>query len=140
MERAARLRARTIVKPEFQVPPTRLLRLGRITLAWNICLSTSGQGAIWDSSITNESVTLLRWNADFIVRQAFLQPRPRPKTRNSRNAGTNVQSAGRIGSIRCLTRRILRLTATTESVLIAARRHSLRLLGKLACTPAERIV
>ena len=42
------------------------------------------------------------------------------ETLNSRNAGTNVRSAERIGSIRCSTPKTLRLTYITESVLAVA--------------------
>jgi hypothetical protein len=55
------------------------------------------------------------------VRRLFLPPEP--KTVNFRCVGTNVQSAERIGSTRCLTLRTLRQTPTIEDVLVVARKH-----------------
>jgi|ERR1700730_405613 len=88
--------------------------------------------------LRTKELTLLLWRTDFLVRPACLWSGQVRKTLYSRIAGTNVQSAERIGSIRCLTPRALRLTCITESVLAVVRRHRLHLLEKLTTLGEER--
>jgi hypothetical protein len=96
------------------------------------------RGAIQDSIITNERVNLCPWSADFIAGRIFLQTGPKSETLNSRNAGTNVQGAEGIGSIRCVTPRTSRLTCIIKGALPVARRSSFFLGSLYPARPAPK--